>query len=234
MLFAIDIDGTIANDDRGRAYARYLNRELALGVSDETIERLKSYATFIQLEQVQAYAAESEEHKAHYRAAIRQAQHDPEVQQAAIPLPGAVEGVAALARYGEIIYVTCRKPESFDRTRDWLSSYRFAQPDRIYICKHYHFKYIYASQLAHVSEPIVLIDDHAEDVVKFFQRLVKEHYAVAKSIRKRLAVVAFGCQEAPPCPFKQPLFPVLALPSWDKNVLEQLIGPVDSSIVATE
>ena len=224
MLFAVDIDGTIASDDHGRAYARYLNRKLALNIADETIERLKSYHEFVMLEQVQAYGAVSDAHKEQYKAVIRQAQHDPEVQHSLVPLPDARDGVTALAQYGNIIYVTCRKPESYDLTRNWLSSYGFPHPDSVYICEHYHHKYVHASKLADASEPIILIDDHAEEVVKFFQRLVKEQYPVAKSIRKRLAVVAFGCEVAPPCPFKQPLFPVLTLPSWEQDMLEQLIG----------
>lgn len=37
MLFAIDIDGTIAGTDHGREYAQYLNRVLGIGMSEEKV-----------------------------------------------------------------------------------------------------------------------------------------------------------------------------------------------------
>jgi hypothetical protein len=43
MLFAIDIDGTIAYDQQGEAFARYLNQTLSLGVPDTTLHKLNSY-----------------------------------------------------------------------------------------------------------------------------------------------------------------------------------------------
>lgn len=225
MLFAIDIDGTIAYDKQGRAFARYLNQALSLGVPDTTLRQLSCYHEFVELHAVQAYIGQSQDNKQRYKAVFQSAANDPAIQQSLVPLEGALAGVEALSLRGRIIYVTCRKPESVSLTQAWLARYGFPAPEQVYTCEHYHFKYVQAGQLADPSEPIVLIDDHAEEVIKFFHRLVKEDYSIAKAIRKRLAVIAFGSQEVPPHPFKVPLFPVLVLPSWEPGSLEQLIGP---------
>ena len=226
MLFAIDIDGTIAYDKQGKAFARYLNQTLSLGVPDTILHQLSSYHEFVELHSIQVYIDKSPDNKQRYRTAFQLAANDPAVQQSLVPVEGALAGVEALSLRGKIINVTCRKPESISLTQAWLARYGFPAPEQVYTCEHYHFKYVQADHQADPSEPIILIDDHAEEVIKFFHRLVKEDYGVAKAIRKRLAVIAFGTQQVPPHPFKVQLFPVLALPSWEQGSLEQLIGPV--------
>ena len=67
------------------------------------------------------------------------------------------------------------------------------------------------------------ISHHAEDIVKVFRKLVKEYYQVAKSVYGRLGLVAFGTDTIPPAP-NQLRIPLLALPSWEKDKIQQLIG----------
>ena len=62
-----------------------------------------------------------------------------------------------------------------------------------------------------------------EDIVKTFRRLVKEYYQVAKSVYGRFGLVAFGTDKAPIAP-NQLHIPMLALPSWEKEEIHQLIG----------
>jgi len=222
MLFAIDIDGTIAQDEHGHAYARYLNQALALNISEEIIEHLPSYLSFIMLPEVQAYVQNNEEHKQKYVETIRVAQHDPDVQRSATPMHNSVEGVKMLAEYGQICYITCRKSESQAITQEWLAQNGFLQPERVFFCEHYHHKYIAAHEQTTSDEPIILIDDHAEEVLKFFKRLIKEQYKVAKSVYKRVAIVAYGSKQLPIVPPKLQI-PVFSLVSWNEDAVERLI-----------
>ena len=60
MLFAIDIDGTIAGTDHGREYAHYLNRVLGIGISEEKVAAFSSYREFAYSAEVQAFGAVSQ------------------------------------------------------------------------------------------------------------------------------------------------------------------------------
>jgi hypothetical protein len=157
--------------------------------------------------------------------ALELAQHDAEIQRASHPLPGAVEGVTALSTYGRIIYVTCRYATSRELSQEWLAQYSFPNPEQVFTCERFHHKFVEAQKNALTDEPIVLIDDHAEDIVKTFRKLVKEYYQVAKSVYGRFGLVAFGTDKTPTAP-NQLRIPMLALPSWEKEEIQQLIGIV--------
>ena len=225
MLFAIDIDGTIAGTDHGREYAHYLNRVLGIGLSAEKVAAFASYREFALSAEIQAFGAVSQENQDRYMEALELAQHDAEVQRASLPLPGAVEGVKALSTYGRVIYVTCRYASSRELSQEWLGRYGFPSPERVFTCERFHHKYVEAQKNAAADEPIVLIDDHAEDIVKTFRRLVKEYYQVAKSVYGRFGLVAFGSGKPPTVPH-QLRIPMLALPSWEKEEIQQLMGIV--------
>ena len=225
MLFAIDIDGTIAGTDHGREYAHYLNRILGIGMSEERVTAFSSYREFALSAEVQAFGAVSQENQDRYMEALELAQHDTEVQRASLPLPSAVEGVTALSTYGRVIYVTCRYASSRELSQEWLAQYGFPNPEQVFTCERFHHKYVKAQKNAATDEPIVLIDDHAEDIVKTFRKLVKEYYQVAKSVYGRLGLVAFGTDKAPTAP-NQLRIPMLALPSWEKDEIQQFIGIV--------
>lgn len=218
-LHVVDVDGTIGKDKGSRAYIRYLNDRLQLGLSIETLQSLRNYREFTQLEEVQAFVRDNPINQERYKAAFLDAEHDPEVQQALVPARDAVEAVHRLAATGRVIYATCRKRESKERTQRWLAHYYFPSPDQVYICDHYHNKYVQAFHAANQDEEIILIDDHAEEIIHSFRRLAREHTDIALAIRNRLTVVAFGADQAPPNPFKSQLFPVTALPAW-KHILE--------------
>jgi hypothetical protein len=105
MLFAIDIDGTIACDKQGKAFARYLNQTLSLGVPDTTLHQLCCYREFFELNVVQAYIDKSQDHKQRYKTVFQLATNDPTIQQSLVPLEGALAGVEALSQHGKIVYV---------------------------------------------------------------------------------------------------------------------------------
>src|SRR5579885_1809010 len=218
MLFAIDIDATIATDRNG--YARYLNNKLKLGIEESVIEQIKCYHDFHSLPAVQNYLQEPDQ-RDYYQAIYNRLQHEPEIQQNLDPLPNAVQALNTIAQWGNIIYITCRQPGAEALTREWLARAGFPSPEHVTICAHYHAKYLAAYEQAAPREKIILIDDHAEEMVKAFFIMAKNRLDIAVSLRRRLAVVAFDHTEPPTFHFKVP-FPVIALPSWHPNDLAQL------------
>jgi hypothetical protein len=59
-------------------------------------------------------------------------------------------------------------------------------------------------------------------VLKFFKCLIKEQYKIAKSVYKRIAIVAYGSKQMPTVPPKLQI-PVFPLVSWSEDAVEQLI-----------
>jgi uncharacterized HAD superfamily protein len=221
MLFALDIDGTIGRDTNH--IARILTREFSLPLSEKALDQVGSLSAFLRLRAVRAYLDNcSEEQREAFREALRAAGRHPDVQRNRIPMPGAVGALQELAREGaNVIYTTCRQPESEQLTRDWLARHGFPYPDRAYCCQHYHHKYLKAHELAESEEPVIVIDDQVENMVNGFRALAHSHAEVARQLYRRLAVVAFACKRIPTFPVKIP-FLVVTLKSWRPKDLASL------------
>ncbi|GHO59241.1 HAD hydrolase-like protein [Ktedonobacter robiniae] len=166
MLYVFDIDGTLGKGFNGYSY--YLNEHLELGLSQDTLAELKNYWAFTQLPTVQAFVQNNPRNQERYLHAYKEAQHDPGVQESLVPTRDAVSVVNQLAKAGKVIYATCRKQESKGLTQSWLARHGFPCSEQVYICDHYHFKYVAAYDAADPDEYIFLFDDHAEDVIRFF------------------------------------------------------------------
>jgi uncharacterized HAD superfamily protein len=218
MLFAIDIDATIATDRNG--YARHLNTQLELGIAEDTIQQLESYADFHRLPAVQNFLQQSEQ-KARYWHVYEGLQHEPEIQKQLVPISGAVDALNNLAHSGKIVYVTCRQPAAELITSEWLARYKFPSPAQITICPHYHYKYLAAYEHSEPREKVILIDDHAKEMILSFFIMTKTHLDIAVSLCRRLAVIAFDQTEPPTFHFKVP-FPIVALPSWHPDDLTRM------------
>ena len=218
MLFALDIDGTISMG--GNWFARWMAREANIDIPEDELARLDYGFEFWELPQVRSLTHEQQTRLREHAHAHHK---DPDRQQNSIPIPGAREALSTLLEHGaSIIYTTCRQPEAQQRTRAWLERYGFPCAQQVYICQHYHWKYIYAYEQAQEKEPVILIDDLIEKMIPAFRTLAIEKREIAMSLVKRLAVVAIG-QEKPPV-FKKVPFKVLALPSWRQEDLERLAG----------
>lgn len=218
MLFAIDIDATIATDRN--SYARYLNNKLKLGIEESLIEQITCYRDFHLLPAVQKYLQEPEQ-RDYYQTIYNKLQYEPEIQKNLDPIPNAVQAINDIAQSNRIIYITCRQPGAEAITREWLARNSFPSPEQITICTHYHNKYLAAYEQATPQEKIILIDDHAEEIIKAFFIMAKTNLDIAVNLRRRLAIVAFDHTEPPTFRFKVP-FPVIALPSWHPDDLAQL------------
>jgi hypothetical protein len=218
MLFAIDVDATIATDRNG--YARHLNDDLKLGIDENVIRELKSYDDFHVLPEVQTYLQQPDQ-KNRYWSIYESLQHEPEIQEQLIPITGAVEAINNLAHSGKIIYVTCRQPGAESITSKWLAQHKFPSSEQVTICPHYYYKYLVAYDQTEPREKIILIDDHAKEMIEAFFIMAKTHLDIATNLHRRLAVVAFDQTEPPTFRFKIP-FRVVALPSWQRSDLMRM------------
>lgn len=226
MLFAVDIDGTIATYQGTTAYAPYLNRVLALGLPEEIEGESGTAYALTAAERIYAYVETSPEHKDRYQAAIHEAQFAADVQERAIPIQGAVETMHWFAAQGTLLYVTCRKQATQHVTQAWLARYGFPRPDRVTCCETYYHKYITAYQYAGKREPLLLIDDRVRDLVLSFRGLVENQRNIAASICQRAALVAFGHEQLPPLPSRLP-FPVIPLPSWEQSAIKHFVERIE-------
>jgi uncharacterized HAD superfamily protein len=222
MFFAVDIDGTIATYRGTTAYAPYLNRVLSLDLPERMEDGSGAAYALAAAERIYAYVEASPEHKTRYQAAVHEAQFAADVQEQAIPIAGAVEGMRRLATLGQLFYVTCRKQETYAVTQAWLARYGFPQADHLTCCETYYHKYITAYQHAGKREPIIVIDDRVRDMVLSFRGLVDTQRDIAATICKRIALVAFGHEQLPKLPSRLP-FPVVPLLSWEQSAMQQLI-----------
>lgn len=216
MLFAIDIDGTVAGSPP-HVLISYMSQKLGFHVPATHLAAFSSYRDFLRSPEVRTWLAQSDEHQTCYDQALYQAQFDIGVQKQSIALPGAVEATQALALLGRIMYLTLRKPESEQLTRDWLAVHGFPSPTDVFSCEHYQYKYLEAHRHADVDEYVMIIDDNYRPLLARFKTFFDEYRDIANSLRKRLAVVAYGAKEPPRWPFQkpaQPLFDIAALPSW--------------------
>jgi hypothetical protein len=216
MLLAIDIDGTIATG--GEWLARTLAREFTLPLAEEKLACIDHSAQFWKLPEIQGLAVEK---RRAMRELVHAHQHDPEWQQHEVPMPDAMQALSSLSAYSKVIYATCRFPESKKLTQAWLARYGFPEPENVYCCKHYLWKYACAGEVAEREEKILLIDDQAEMLVKSFRPFAQMDFSLALSLIPRLAVVAFGKEAPPAFPLKIP-FPVLAVRRWKAEDLAQL------------
>lgn len=216
MLFAIDIDGTIATS--GNWFARWLATESGLSISEETLSGITYGVEFWQLPAVCALSQDQREFlrehaHAHHKDLDRLANH--------IPIPGAREALHFLVAEGaRLMYTTCRPSDSQQLTREWLARYDFPCTEQVYTCDRYHEKFIHAHSQAEQDEPVIVIDDQISKLVPAFRLLVKYERPLALKLILRIALVQIGAEEPPTFPFDVP-FPVLACPSWQREHLEQ-------------
>lgn len=215
MLFALDIDNTIARDIKNAALRAYLLRALEMPTDEQGLRDWMRVP----------------ENVARFEQARADSEKAPEVMGALQPIPGALDGVKQLASIGTVIYVTCRVPALHDLTIDWLTRYGFPMPENMRLCALYSEKYLHAHQMASPNEPIILIDDSAEKIVRSFQTIARNDPAMAMNLIPRLSVVAFAPKEAR-WRMTPPSFPVLILKSWEQDYLQKLLRVAMSPAVA--
>jgi hypothetical protein len=259
MLFAVDIDGTIAKHEAGeKALISYMNRELGLGISasrlaelrccsqvpNAELQTLMTYSQEVRAEyeaysqqytfkgstEVQAWLAQSELHKKRYDEVLYASQFDPDIQKVKVPMPGAIQAMHRLALLGKIIYLTLRKPYSEQLTREWLASYGFPSPDQAYCCEHFEFKYLKAHHHLQEGEPLTMIDDNIRSLIGRFPTLARIHTDVAHSLLRRISFVLIGNQVLDPIPEKFRRFSIARIPTFASEQFESWYKEVSDEL----
>lgn len=207
MLFALDIDGTLAIDKGNRLTRAFVARDLGLPTDDCAARAM--IATIPEKRQRDVLAA---------------AFQAPDVMGALSPIPGALAGVKMFSEYGKILYVSCRVAALYDTTVQWLAAHGFPHPNNVCLCESYHEKYVRIHEVSDI-EPILLIDDRAEQLVRAFRLLASERPDVALRLTPLLTVLAFNAKQSR-WRMSPPPFPVYVLPNWETGYLKRLVRAV--------
>ena len=214
VLFAIDIDGTIAG--ASKIFGAYFNQELGLGLPPEEVRKMRWYTS---LRKHPAIIEYRREHNERYLEVCAKYREYAPAMFARDPLEGAIEGVSLLAQWGDIRYVTIRISQDQEvneqiqaTTCRWLHEYRFPNPTNVIFCSSFQEKLELVAEQPH--EQVVLIDDRCStDLFSCYEQLAQfpEHQELIERIRQRITFVAFEKFELPADTYK---LRMLALPSW--------------------
>ena len=221
MLFAVDIDGTIAKGDRTFVpNAQFLNQVAGLGLPDtffaDDVDQ-DAYATAVTASGVPKEIRE-------YARGFTQ--HDPILQKRCIPISGAVEAMHQLAALGKLIYVTIRLPYSETLTCDWLARFGFPNSQECYSCSHYYYKIRRAYEEADADEPIVLIDDLASRIAWTIALAERAEPDIVRSLWHRLSLVPFGTRSDVPLAHHLMRFMRPRIVSWEEDVTQAFLQEV--------
>ena len=222
MLFAIDIDNTIAGGpDAYKLYIEHHNNDLGLDLSPQLLDTLTSYQSFLKLPQVRAYRRE---HEARFQASRDSCRTSSSVILSLDMLPDAVTGVQYLSRFGQVRYYTIRVNQ--EATKQWLTIHQFPDPRNVVFCDSALHKLMSIYQLEiRKHEHIALIDDKPSALIQAFEKLMITHPHVARNIRQHVDLIAFGSDDVKG---QDSDLRVFALPSWfDVN---NLVDELNSTI----
>ena len=217
MLFAIDIDGTIAGISS--TFGEYFNQELGLGLPPEEVQKIRWFNSLRKHPAIVAYRKQNNER---FLEVWEQYREYAPAMLAREVLAGAVEGVTFLAKQGDVQYVTIRISQDQEvnaqiqaATRQWLDKHNFPNPGSVIFCSNFQEK---LELIAHQPlAPIILIDDRCStDLLTCYENLTQnsEHHELTRLIRQRITFVAFDKDQLPENTYG---LHMLAFPSWEQS-----------------
>lgn len=218
MLFAIDIDGTVATPVGTDGYACYVNQRLGIEISPEwKMEYGSSFVDQLLSDSaVQAWIEHDGSLKP-FTDVVFEGQYSAIVQERSLPITGAVEALSGLAENHRLIYITNRKNATREVTRNWLLTHGFPYADKLYCCgdeQGFVSKVRYAVSERQKDEQLIFIDDMARYYEPTFVRLLQDGRDYVLAFIHHIAVMRFGSTVLPHCPYKYPIFPMAGLPTW--------------------
>jgi hypothetical protein len=223
MLFAVDIDGTIAKGDGKLApYAQFLNQTAGFGLPEVF------FADEIDQDAYSAAVKASGVTKEILEQARELKQFDPSMQERCVPIPGAVEAMHQLAHLGNLIYITVRMPFSETLTRSWLTRSGFPNSQKCYCCANLYYKIRRTYEEANDDEPIVLIDDLASRVAWTMALAKRAEPDIARSLWYRLSLVPFGTRPDVPLARHLTHFIGPRIVSWESGEIQAFLKGVQN------
>lgn len=218
MLFAIDIDGTIAARSM-RKFVQLCNEHFELGLSNEALQRRMFYRDFLELPEIVKRKEDPE-----FKRALAWIDLDPQLLIAMLPLPGAVQGVTQLAQHAPVAYYTARhsavrperNPPMEQATKEWLVKKQFPCSDAVVFCSGVSDKLARLVVVAQI-QPVMLIDDQYEKLLNVFALLDQHSREV---LQENLHLIAFGATSLPEQDYG---LLVHVLPCWnDFDIIERI------------
>jgi hypothetical protein len=222
MLFAVDIDGTIAYRHVPSLLAA-CNEQFHLGIEPARLQQM-SYQTFLCQPELLAYRTRIGAYR--FERALGWMDFEPQMLLAMRQHPGACEGVARLATLAPVVYYTARwSPDSVERsqamaqaTYQWLAAEHFPCADAVVFCEGIAGKLSkLAARLEEEGQPIILIDDGYERMIQAYAGLE----AHQQRLLHQLTLVAFGASNVSAI---SDGLRVIAMRSWSQ--LAQMIEAV--------
>ena len=122
-------------------------------------------------------------------------------------IPGAVEGVRKLTEGCKLHYLTARKSDVHDITREWLRREGFPSPDKVIFVDGVAEKLI---AMADFDGPLFLVDDRWDQLLMILSKH-RQHRSLA-GLLDRLTLVAFGANKSD-LPLSS-IVPVVPLLNW--------------------
>lgn len=233
VMFAVDIDQTIAGANAQQVYLSFYNQDLQLAIPDEVIHQFHFGDSFLSIPQVRAFTLANPEYKAIWNASHHRAIATAEVLEAFTPFPDAVTGIQYLAQLGTVRYYSARPESTQEVTQRWLERYDFPASTEVVCCSSIPAKLRIMAQHQPADEAIALIDDRGHThVVQQLEALRLQVPEMAQALTQRLTIVAFGLdpqweQARPPLPC-----PLVALPAWSQvHEITDLLGLKTNTVV---
>jgi len=217
MIYAIDLDGTIANPST--AFIAWHNKEFDLGLTAE--EARFSYKRFLRLPQVAKLSSEDLE-RSRQRARMQ-----PEMLLSYAEFDLASHAVRLLAEHGKVAYYTVRAPDMLSVTEAWLQHHGFPFSQNVVLCRSVLNKLVQLYQHERDADMVVLIDDRYQQMINDFALLaggafpqLSEWQEIVQFVQQRVQLVAFGAAYLPAIANGLQVTP---LPNWkhvaDKNLV---------------
>ena len=225
MHIAVDIDGTIGYRNE-RCFIQVCNEDLKLGMDPERLSTL-SYEEFLCQPELAAYQEKVGEK--YFKLAVGWVDFHRQVLLSALPMAGAVEGVAKLALLAPLAYYTARyTTESEERsqimagaTHQCLREQQFPQAEEVIFCNGLKDKLLrIAAYIEAEAQEIMLIDDQYERVIT---SMTAFDQPMRDILLRQMILVAFKAREVP-CECHG--LRVLPLSSW--RHIDTLIGTFSS------
>jgi uncharacterized HAD superfamily protein len=224
-MIACDVDGTIC----GRNFASFklhANQKFSLGISQERLATYTTYTEFVTCPEM--FLIKERIGEPEFSRKLGWLDFDTEALLSDIPYRGSIEGLRQLIVYSPIRYYTARYAKSVKRreamaqaTYQWLAQHNYPSAQAVVFCLNIADKLLQMCEyIQEHREPIILIDDSYEKILRLASELSIEEQAL---LQEFFTLVCFRTHEIPEA---QQMFRCLAMPSWNQRYVNILCNEI--------